>query len=83
MTLLKKESGGTSLVWEGVRYEWPADDPVCDVPPGFAHRLLSIQGAGFREVPPGPVQSGPESGTEGGTETPAKTPAAKPAAKTA
>ena len=76
MTLLAKESGGTEHTWRGTVYNWPAEDPVCEVPPDLAHELLSIRGAGFREVQPEPDDG---TGEEGGT---AKTPR-KSAAKTA
>lgn len=79
MTLLAKETGGTSHTWEGAVYDWPAEDPVCEVPPEFAHVLLSIRGADFREVLPEP-DDGTGDDTEG-TDT-AKTPR-KAAAKTA
>ena len=73
MTLLAKESGGTEHTWRGEAYSWPAEDPVCEVPPELAHELLSIRGGGFREVLPEP-----DDGTEddGGTaKTPRKAPA--------
>jgi hypothetical protein len=48
---LKKETGGSTIPWEGRDYHWPADDPVCKVPPALGHVLLNIRGAGYTEVP--------------------------------
>jgi hypothetical protein len=73
VTLLAKESGGTEHMWRGAVYAWPADNPVCEVPPEFATELLSIRGGGFREVPA--AQPDPEDGGDAKTR--------KPAAKTA
>ena len=54
MPWLKKDSGGTTIKHEGADYHWPAADPVCEVPPGLAHVLLHIAGAGYSEVPAPP-----------------------------
>jgi hypothetical protein len=51
---LKKDSGGTTINWQGAAYHWPAGDPVCEVPAGLGHELLSIKGAGYTEVLPPP-----------------------------
>jgi hypothetical protein len=48
---LKKETGGTTIRWEGREYRWPARDPVCEVPPALGHDLLHIRGGGYTEVP--------------------------------
>jgi len=51
---LRKETGGTTIPWEGRPYHWPAADPVCEVPAGFGEVLLGIHGGGFTEVPAPP-----------------------------
>jgi hypothetical protein len=78
MTLLKKDSGGTSHKWQGLEYEWPAGNPVCEVPPEFATVLLAIRGAGFSEVPPEP-EPDPDDGDAAKIKAP---PRGKAAAKT-
>jgi hypothetical protein len=84
MTLLAKDSGGTSHRWQGIDYEWPADNPVCEVPPEFATVLLSIRGGGFREVPPEPDPEPEGGGKDDGDAAKAKAaPRSKGAASTA
>lgn len=60
---LRKESGGSTISWEGVSYHWPAGDPVCEVPDSLALELLSIRGAGYTEVPapPKPAPAPPKA----------------------
>lgn len=54
---LRKETGGTAITWEGRQYEWPADNPVCEVPQPLGQVLLGISGAGYSETtaPPKPA----------------------------
>jgi hypothetical protein len=47
---LKKDTGGTTLTWEGRQYEWPAGNPVCEVPQALGEDLLRISGAGYSET---------------------------------
>jgi hypothetical protein len=54
LVFLRKETGGTTIPWEGRHYHWPAADPVCEVPPALGHVLLNIRGAGYAEVPAPP-----------------------------
>ena len=60
---LKKDSGGTTIPWEGRTYHWPADNPVCEVPDSLALELLNIRGAGYTEVPapPKPAPAAPKA----------------------
>jgi hypothetical protein len=60
---VRKESGGTTVNWQRVPYEWPDDGSVIEVPPEFGAELLGIRGGGFSEVPE-PEQ--PEAITEPG-----------------
>ena len=51
---LRKDSGGSTIPWEGRDYHWPAAAPVCEVPDSLALELLRIHGAGYTEVPAPP-----------------------------
>jgi hypothetical protein len=48
---LRKDSGGTTIEHQGVQYLFPADSPLCEVPPDLGHILLNIRGADYAEVP--------------------------------
>jgi hypothetical protein len=48
---LEKKTGGTTIEHEGEHYPFPADSPLCEVPPELGHILLNIRGADYTEVP--------------------------------
>jgi hypothetical protein len=75
---VRKASGGTTMTFRRVPYEWPEDGSVIEVPPEFGAELLAIRGGGFSEAPepkaevtePGPVATvtegeGPQEPGEG------------------
>ena len=47
---VRKESGGTTVTWGNIAYEWPEDGSVTDVPAEFGAELLSIRGGGYTEI---------------------------------
>lgn len=66
---IRKETGGNSIRWHGTEYEWPVDDPVCEVPAELGRELLAILGGGCSLDPdPEPEDDGDEgeSGADGG-----------------
>lgn len=91
---VRKESGGTTIAWRNVAYEWREDDSVLKVPDEFGAILLAIRGGGYSEVPepepaevtePGPAAEVTEPGpvaeiTEGGDGKPARKGRGTPAA---
>lgn len=48
---VRKESGGTTVTFRHVQYEWPEDGSVLEVPDEFGAILLGIRGGGFSEAP--------------------------------
>jgi hypothetical protein len=48
---VRKESGGTTITWRRVQYEWPEDGFVLDVPVELGAELLGIRGGGYSEAP--------------------------------
>lgn len=77
---LRKRSGGSSLTWEGKRYEWAQSGSVVDVPYDLAMILLgipdgdfSVEGEaaparGIEDVAPASVRSAADSGLSGSEE---------------
>jgi hypothetical protein len=74
---VRKESGGTTITWQRVTYEWPEDGSVRDIPPGLAADLLGIRGGGFSEAPAPRPEPEPEPGPEGGDGKPKRPAAAR------
>lgn len=48
---VRKESGGTTMTYRRVDYEWPDAGSVTEVPDEFGAILLAIRGGGYSEVP--------------------------------
>ena len=44
---LKKDKGGSAILWHGTEYSWPEDGYVIEVPDNLAADLLAIPGGGY------------------------------------
>jgi hypothetical protein len=62
---LRKTSGGTTLTFRRVQYEWPEDGSVIEVPPEFGAELLGIRGGGYSEAPAPEPEAVTEPGPTG------------------
>ncbi len=87
---LKKDKGGSGILWEGAEYEWPEAASVTEVPDRLGRELLAIPEGGFekvdepvpgKEITEGGEGAKPDAGPEGGDSAKPKRPAAgrKPA----
>ena len=66
---LKKQTGGTTIKWEGLDYHWPADDQAIEVPQALGQTLLNIHGSGYTEVP-APPKPAPKAATPKAADAP-------------